>query len=156
LCPTFIEIDTNKGLYLHRTPGDIRNGHYYVDYDRKNLIEHYSSVRTIDLEQLKSEYLQLLNMSKEEVIKNSPLKMLIHDPIPKYYSTWANGESSPENVRNIIYAIKDKPYWSGLLPGVASEYVGFGTNQLPDEVISSWSYIRNMTTLIRYLNHQSE
>jgi len=151
LCPTFIEIGTNKGLYLHRTPGNIRTGHYYVDYDRSNLIDHYSSVRTVNLAALKEEYRQLMNTPKEELTRNSPLKSTSLVEYPAYYSKWSGGPSTDESVRRIIDALKDKPYWPGSLPGVSSEYVGFGPNQLPDEVISSWSYIRNMTTLMNYI-----
>ena len=151
LCPTFVEIGTNKGLYLHRTPGNIRTGHYYVDYNRSNLLGHYSSVRTVDLGALKEEYQQLMNMPKEELTKNSPLKSTALVEYPKYYSRWSGGASTDENVRRIVDALKDKPYWPGPLPGVSSEYVSFGPDRLPDEVISSWSYIRNMTTLMNYL-----
>ena len=154
LCPTFIEIGTNKGLYLHRTSGNIREGHYWVDYDRSNLIEHYSSVRTIDFGQLKSEYEELLRMPVEEVTKGSPMRTVELVPYPKYYSRWLVAEPTTENVRKIISALKDKPYWPGPLPSVSREYIGFGPDRLPDEVISSWSFIRNVTTLIHYLEKQ--
>ncbi|MCL2027457.1 MAG: pectate lyase [Bacteroidales bacterium] len=151
LCPTFVEIGTNKGLYLKRTPGDIRTGHYYVDYDRTNLITHYSSVRTVDLAALKAEYQELMNTPVEELTRNSPLKSTTLTEYPKYYSRWTNGASTEENVRRIVGELQNKSYWPGPLQGVASEYVGFGPNRLPDEVISCWSYIRNMTTLMNYL-----
>ena len=151
LCPTFVEIGTNKGLYLHRTPGDIRTGHYYVDYDRSNLIDHYSSVRTINLSALKEEYQELMNTPTEELTRNSPLKSTELVEYPKYYTTWNSGAPTEENVRKIVDALKNKPYWPGPLPAVSSEYVGFGPDRLPDELISSWSYIRNMGTLMNYL-----
>ena len=156
LCPTFVEVGTNKGLYLHRTEGDIRTGKYYVDYDRENLIDHYSSVRTIDLARLKKEYEELLNVPAEELTKNSPLKSTTPVTLPKYYSRWNSGEPTEENVRAIVAALDGKDYWPGKLPGVSSEYVGFGPDRLPDEVISMWSYIRNMTTLIGYHEKQKK
>ena len=150
LCPTFVEIGTNKGLYIHVT-GNIRNGYYWVDYDRSNLITHYSSVRTVDLARLKAEYESLLSMPVEEAIAGSPLKTTELVPYPKYYSQWTSGPATAEHVREIVGALKGKDYWPGPLPGVSNEYVGFGPDRLPDEVISSWSFIRNMTTLIQYL-----
>lgn len=155
LCPTFVEKGTNKGLYLHRTPGDIRTGHYVVDYDMTTpLITHYSSVRTVDLARLKEAYNKLLNTPVEEMLKSSPLKSTELVEFPKYYSQWTNGEPTDENVKDIVAQLKNKEYWPGGLPGVSSEYVGFGPDRLPDEVISSWSYIRNMTTLINYLQNK--
>lgn len=38
LCPTFVEVGTNRPLYLHNDPD-----HYWVDYDYHGLITHYSS-----------------------------------------------------------------------------------------------------------------
>lgn len=67
LCPTFVEVGTNRPLYLHNDPD-----HYWVDYDYHGLITHYSSTRAIDLQSLKDEYQHLLSLSKEEVTKDSP------------------------------------------------------------------------------------
>ncbi len=151
LCPTFVEIGTNRGLYLHRTPGDIRTAHYYVDYDRSNLITHYSSVRTVDIARLEERYEALSKMPVEQATAGSPLLSSAITPYPKYYSQWTAGPSTPQNVRGIVASLGAKSYWPGELPGVSSEYVGFGPDRLPGEVISSWSFIRNMTTLMRYL-----
>ena len=43
--PTFIELGTNKPLYVHREGSNVVNGRYYVDYDPKNTLAHYSSFR---------------------------------------------------------------------------------------------------------------
>ncbi len=61
--------------------------------------------------------------------------------------------STEENVQNIVSALETGDYWPGGLPGVSNEYVGFGPDRLPEQVISCWSYIRNMTTLIDYLKN---
>ena len=58
LCPTFVEVGTNRPLYLHNDPD-----HYWVDYDYHGLITHYSSTRAIDLQSLKDEYQHLLSLS---------------------------------------------------------------------------------------------
>lgn len=63
----FVEVGTNRPLYLHNDPD-----HYWVDYDYHGLITHYSSTRAIDLQSLKDEYQHLLSLSKEEVTKDSP------------------------------------------------------------------------------------
>ena len=151
LCPTFVEVGTNKGLYIHVVGTIHDGGHYYVDYDRTNLIGHYSSVRSIALKRLKAEYESLLKMPVEEATKGSPLKTTELVPYPKYYSHWTSGPATAEHVREIVSALKGKDYWPGPLPGVSNEYIGLGPDRLPDEVISSWSFIRNMTTLIQYL-----
>ena len=154
LCPTFVEIGTNKGLYLHRTLGDIRTGHYYVNYDRTDLIEHYSSVRTVDLARLKAEYQSLLQMPVEEATKGSPLKTKELTPFPKFYSPPTLRADAEEQVREIISVLGAKNYWPGSLPGVSSEYIGLGPDRLPEEVISCGAFIRNMTALIHYIEKE--
>lgn len=59
LCPTFVEVGTNRPLYLHNDPD-----HYWVDYDYHGLITHYSSTRAIDLQSLKDEYQHLLSLQR--------------------------------------------------------------------------------------------
>jgi PelA/Pel-15E family pectate lyase len=156
LCPTFVEIGTNRGLYIHRTPGDVRTGHYFIDYDRADLVTHYSSVRTIDLAELKAEYERLTSTPVERLTAGSPLRSTEAVPYPRYYSPWNAGAPTEENVRGIVAALKTKDYWPGARPGVSSEYVGLGPDRLPDEVISCWSYIRNMTTMIEFLRDGGE
>ena len=54
--PTFIEIGTNKALYVHREGSNVVNGRYYVDYNPKNTIGHYSAFRRVDLPALRKQY----------------------------------------------------------------------------------------------------
>ncbi len=54
--PTFIEIGTNKPLYVHREGSNAVNGRYFVDYNPKNTIGHYSAFRRVDLPGLRKQY----------------------------------------------------------------------------------------------------
>ena len=38
--PTFIELQTNRALYVHRRGSNVVNGEYYVDYEPKRGIGH--------------------------------------------------------------------------------------------------------------------
>ncbi len=152
LCPTFIEKGTNEGLYLHRKGRSLKEGGYYVDYDKSDLIDHYSSVRSIPIARLKAQYEALRNMPAEEATRNSPLLGKNPAPYPKYYSRWMNGRPERDNVLSILDRIEEKPYWPGTPPSMSKQWVGLGPREQPEEVISCWSYIRNMTTLIRFLD----
>ncbi len=151
ICPTFVEIGTNKGLYLHREPGDIRTADYWVDYNPTNLITHYSSIRTIRIDALKKEYEYLISAPVEEVTKDSPLKNTGLVPAPKYFID-VPAPASTEQVARMLTEVRQKSYWGGPLPGVSSEYVGFGPDRLPSEVISTNIYSRNMMSLISFLD----
>ena len=47
--PTFVELGTNDGLYMHRYGSNIHNGAYYADKDYTNTISHYSAGRAINI-----------------------------------------------------------------------------------------------------------
>ncbi len=47
--PTFVEVGTNRPLYVHREGSNVVNGRYYVDDNPKNTIQHYSSFRAVDV-----------------------------------------------------------------------------------------------------------
>ena len=47
--PTFIELGTNKPLYVHREGSNVVNGRYFVDYDPANTLGHYSAFREVDV-----------------------------------------------------------------------------------------------------------
>jgi PelA/Pel-15E family pectate lyase len=54
--PTFIEIGTNRPLYVHRIGSNVVNGRYYVDHDPRGTLGHYSSFRRIPLDALSRRY----------------------------------------------------------------------------------------------------
>lgn len=160
LCPTFVEVGTNKALYLHR------NGNkYWVDYDPNNLITHYGSVRKIPIQNLRDEYEALLKQPIEEATKDSPFfnRTKNHEDIkqPEYHGFYFGHKAirnpNKEQVHNVIKSLNQRGYWPLTeLPLVALENPGFSDAPLPDELISIWTYMANMTTLINYLQNNKE
>jgi PelA/Pel-15E family pectate lyase len=71
--PTFIEVGTNRPLFLHRTGSNVKNGRYVVDYTPGNPLGHYSSVRSIDTASLRQELERLRGLSSEQLKDASPL-----------------------------------------------------------------------------------
>jgi hypothetical protein len=47
--PTFVELGTNKPLYVHRRGSNVVNGKYYVNYDPAKTPGHYSAFRRLDV-----------------------------------------------------------------------------------------------------------
>ncbi len=72
--PTFVEIGTNKALFVHRRGSNVVNGEYYVNYDPTDTIGHYNARRSIDVPKLRAEYAALKAMPGAEAAKDSPLK----------------------------------------------------------------------------------
>ena len=148
LCPTFVEVGTGKPLYLHRG-----GGKYRVDYDPHDLITHYRSYRTINLGPLKDQYRTLMEMSAKEATADSPFlgDKARQRHFPAYASRGSGIQEDPDRIRALVEALDSKPYWPGRLPGVSHENPGFSDAPLPQECISTWTYMQNMTHLINYL-----
>lgn len=71
--PTFVELGTNRPLFLHRRGSNVVNGEYYVDANPNNTIGHYGSTRQIDVAQLRQQYADAKALPPTEVTKGSPL-----------------------------------------------------------------------------------
>jgi hypothetical protein len=173
--PTFVEIGTDRPLYVHRRGSNVVNGAYYVDYDPANTIGHYSAFRRVDLPRLRRLYEEAKAMRGPEATKGSPLVpgagMV---PLPRFF-TWTDGaapapESDPARIAAELtpdgawiapLGFNSHPY-SG--PGAATvapgdfsrTHVGdtTDTSPFPDETIKGISvaaYVRNMGVLIRAL-----
>lgn len=148
LCPTFVEVGTNKPLYLHRA-----DGKYWVDYDPHDIITHYKSYRTINIGPLRQQYEELLATPVEEAVKDSPFigKGAKQREYPEFYSSGSGRKEDEAAVKALVDQLKVKDYWPGNLPGVSRENPGFSDAPLPSEVISTWNYVQNMTRLINYI-----
>jgi pectate lyase-like protein len=71
--PTFIELGTNKPLYVHREGSNVVNGRYFIDYNPRNTIAHYGSFRRIDVADLRQRYQQAKALAPADAAKDSPL-----------------------------------------------------------------------------------
>jgi PelA/Pel-15E family pectate lyase len=179
--PTFVEIGTNRALWLHRTGSNNTNGHYWADYNPAHLIEHYSSTRAIDVPALRREYQQLKAMPVAEATKDSPLKPGPAQALPRFYLTPALAENSDRNlegqtadVAQLVRSLNAQGYWPTELKVTSHPYRGpspaavapgdFGSTRVGDETdtspyidphpvmgISTGAYIENMEKLIAAL-----
>jgi hypothetical protein len=178
--PTFVEIGTNKAIYVHRKGSNVKFGSYYVDYNDKHLLSHYGGKCRVQLDELKAEYKRLAVLLPEEVTKYSPLK-----------SEQFKGEGSPQSyydlnrnnfpmrvsetmVKEIIGSLDAQNRWLSPHASVSHPYIGDGQRQEPtdefastnvgDETdtspyrdtsdqlyLSTGDYIRNMKMLINFI-----
>jgi PelA/Pel-15E family pectate lyase len=85
--PTFIEIGTDRPLYVHRRGSNVVNGEYYVDYNPERTVGHYGSTRAIPLAALRQRYAALKARPAAEVARSSPLAAKNLVPLPRYFAT---------------------------------------------------------------------
>ena len=173
--PTFIELGTNRPLYVHREGSNVVNGRYYVDYDPKNTIAHYSSFRRVDVAGLRKQYAEVKATPPADLMRVSPLSPGVGMmPLPRYVAVERSGGP---NVSEVMSSLTPQGYWLAPLgynshpftrqgtpqvaPGDFSRtYVGddTDTSPYPDPMlrgISTEAYIRNMSVLIRALSPES-
>ncbi len=169
--PTFVELETNQPLYVHREGSNVFNGRYDVDHNPKNTIAHYSSFRRIDLVRLRKMYADAKALDPAFLAKASPLAPDAKAvQVPRLFVATA---TPPVEVKLVVDSLTAAGYWlvplgtnshpyrgdgpSTPVPGDFSQtHVGDAsdTSPYPDDTIkgiSTSSYIRNMSALIRWL-----
>ena len=167
--PTFVEVGTNKPLYVHREGSNVVNGRYYVDDNPKNTIQHYSSFRAVDVAGLRKLHAEAKSWSPAELARTSPLSAGVK-PLPRYFAAQRPTSVAPASV---IAALNAEGYWLSPLGSNSYVYRRDGsktpapgdfsqtavgddsdTSPFPDPSlvgISTGAYIRNMGVLIRAL-----
>jgi len=180
--PTFVEIGTNRPLYIHRRGSNVVNGAYTSDYDPRNTVGHYSSFRQIDVDGLRRRYQQTRALPRAEAIKGSQLLAGPGSiPLPRYFAVTeprppdaASTVRADEAVARLVGSLNGQGYWPAELGTTSHPYRGDGSKQAApgdfsqtlagDETdtspyrvdhllgISTAAYIRNMSVLIRHLD----
>jgi len=177
----FVEVGTNRPLYIHRQREGVEDGHgiYWTDYDHENTIS-YGGKSNLDrrIDAIRSELRRLETISSEEAVKDSPLRIGKHaggeTPQKEYFSRMHSSEvPEPGEVSDILNAIDKKGRWlstgevisdpytvdeQGRPSNTAIRSVEFDHTTIPDstdqQYISTNVYIRHMTTLLNYIQHQ--
>jgi PelA/Pel-15E family pectate lyase len=178
--PTFIEIGTNRPIYVHRRGSNVHNGEYYWDYSPEATIGHYSAFRAINVQALRREYEELRATPPERVRATSPLFATEQVPLPRYFVSGGQAGSDLNaggggNPRELIRALNARGYWPTPLRATSNPYRGDGPREpvpgdyrtthvgdpsdtspyntdTPVTGISTATYIANMARLIQALN----
>ncbi len=141
--PTFVELGSNDGLYVHRYGSNIHNGAYYFDKDYTNTVSHYSAGRQIDIAGLEATYQMLSTMTDAavaELAARSPFKATgTLRALPKYFSirevdfpdlfTGAvmTTPAVPEaEVATLLNELGSRNYWTSPVPEIVNPYQGDG------------------------------
>ncbi|MET0535399.1 MAG: pectate lyase [Steroidobacter sp.] len=176
--PTFIELGTDKPIYVHRRGSNVFNGEYYADYTGQRPIGHYSSTRRIDIAGLRKRYEEAKAKPVAELTKQSPLFpgsgvtelprffATVYEPLPKGdIKTLAS---------TAVGALNATGYWPAPLTMTSRPYRGdgakesskgdFATTQVGDDSdtspypdpnpvsgISTAEYMKQMNVLIQSL-----
>ncbi len=176
-CPTFVEIGTNKPLYVHREGSNVVNGLYYADQSFENLLKHYGQYRRIRIKALHDNYEALLKMTVEEATKGSPLLEKGLVPLPKYFMIADGMPMAEKDVDDVIKELNSRGFWPVPLKITANAYIGDGPatggettayattdvgdkydtspyeDKNPKTGITTKSFVDNMAVLINFLEY---
>jgi hypothetical protein len=173
--PTFIELGTNRPLYVHREGSNVVNGRYYVDGNPKNTLAHYSAFRRVDVAGLRKQYAEAAAMPLAVAIKGSPLAPGAGVvPLARFFAVEASGGTT---LSEVLAGLNQQGYWlaplgynshpftrNGSAEKAAGDYsqtyVGdeTDTSPYPDEAlrgISTAAFVRNVSVLIRSLDREA-
>lgn len=177
---TFVELGTNKPVYVHRKGSNVIYGRYYHDYNDEKLLSHYGGKTRIAIDRLRNEYNRLAALSPEEATKDSPLKeeRFLKEGTPGDYfrpdQDFSRFVPDEKQVRSVITSLDSENRWLIKHASISNPYIGDGKKkELTDEFasvnngdetdtspfrdpsdqeyISTGQYITNMNILIRFL-----
>ncbi|MEZ0244650.1 MAG: hypothetical protein ACAH11_14845, partial [Sphingomonas sp.] len=131
--PTFVELGTNRALWLHRRGSNVFNGEYYADYEPGNLIGHYSSTRGIDVPALRREYETLKAIPGDVIAKDSPLRLGPARPLPRYFlidepsTSDLNTAEGKRNPATLVRTLNPEGWWPTELRATSNPFTGNGS-----------------------------
>lgn len=142
--PTFVDVATNKPLFVHRKGANVTYGFYYADSSDKNLLRHYGGKTVIALERLKEEYKRISALSPEEAAQTSPLKpeAFKDDGTPqKNYilkrTDYPFSDSAKTDVQQVIKALDTHNRWLVKHAMISNPFTGDGQNREATEDYAS-------------------
>jgi PelA/Pel-15E family pectate lyase len=141
--PRFVEIGTNRPVYVTRRGSNQKYGRYVLTYDDSQLLGHYGMRSNLDIDRLKREYESVLEIPVEELTKNSPILTGKFEgdgtgvtPQHFYDLNRTSFDTVPDaaRVRGIINALDEQNRWLVTNMNTSNPYIGEGQNQeLTDE-----------------------
>ena len=176
--PTYIELQTNRPMYVHRRGSNIVNGEYYIDYNPERPIGHYGQTRKINTAALRKHYEDALKADVQVLAKNSPIAPgtgIVE--LPRFFADRYAPPAEkdlPGQVRGSLSSLNKTGFWPAPLPQTSHPYKGpstkaevqgdFGTTHVGDDTdtspytdtaktvsISTQEYLRNMNVLVQGL-----
>jgi len=130
--PTYVEIGTNRPIYVHRRGSNVVNGEYYWDYSPEATLGHYSAFRNVDTAGLRRDYEALLRTDPAELVAKSPLTAADPPPLPRYFVsgglTGSDLNAGQRDARplDIIRSLNRDGWWPTPLVATSNPYIGPG------------------------------
>ncbi len=169
IVPKFVELNTNKPIFIHRKGTNINFGSYYYDSHDNNIVIHYPCKKIINLKNIERQYELALN---KQVSKNNDqyLHYPISDDLIKQFHLIENflqlqsdlifnmGSSkiTVEKVQEIILKLDEKFRWLTSDVFISNPYLDETITGDADSDLFSVSYVGNKFDTSTYPNNTCE
>jgi PelA/Pel-15E family pectate lyase len=135
--PTFVELGTNKAIYVHREGSNVVNGRYYHDYSPEKTLLHYGAFQRLDVPALRQRYAAVKALPVADIVKASPLTPGAGlRPLPVFFTVDTAGQDGPPTGRpdrpglrtaaEVVAALTAEGYWLAPLRMTSHPYRGDG------------------------------
>jgi PelA/Pel-15E family pectate lyase len=178
----FVEIGTNKPIFVHRRGSNVIHGEYYYDYKDDKPVRHYGAKTRVNIDALRKNYERVAAMSVEEATKDSPLLVGRHTAVLPPQAAYSHsfsgiGRNKPgdDAVKKVIEALDSKNRWLSKHSQTSNPYIGDGvkteltdeyaeghvgdktdtspySDESEQEYITTRTYINNMRVLMNYVS----
>ncbi|MCL4814845.1 MAG: pectate lyase [Vicinamibacteraceae bacterium] len=136
--PTFVELGTNRAVYVHREGSNVVNGRYYADYDPARTLVHYSGFQRLDVPSLRRRYQEVKALKPADVAASSPLTPGAGlKPLPRFFTVRLDQDGRPRpaggraatplTAAEVVGALNTEGYWLAPLRMTSHPYRGDGS-----------------------------
>lgn len=180
--PTFVELGTNRPIFIHRRGSNAISGRYYTDHNPADTVGHYSSFRSVDTTALRTRYEAALAKAPAELLATSPLRPNAPREMPARIVSRGGGGggrgnagAGGERIAQLVSTLNAAGYWPAVLRSTSHPYKpGAPTTPTPGDFsranvgdeydtsphpatsqvmgISTSTYIGNVATLLRHVD----
>lgn len=172
VCPMYIEIGTNRGMYTYKVGSNVVNGRYLSNYSLPGKLAF------LKIKKIRERYNQLKSMSVDQSTADSPFKTYAKAYVfPEYVELTLKKKPTSQEVGKLLGNLVNGEYWLSPIAATSNPYIGDGSMEIVPGVnvgrqagdkydtspftpnpeimgITTKSYMQNVSLLIAYLKNR--
>ena len=172
VCPMYIEMGTNRGLYTYKVGSNVMNGRYVSSYSLPGKLAY------LNIRKIRERYNQLKSNTVEQATANSPFNTFAKAYIfPDYTELNLKKKPTQQEVTKLLGDLVNGEYWLSPIAATSNPYIGDGSMEVVPNVnvdrqagdkydtspftpdpeimgITTKSFMQNVSLLITYLKNK--
>ena len=129
VCPMYIEISTNRGMYTHKVGSNVMNGRYVLSYSLPGKLAFLKTQKILE------RYNQLKSMPVEKAMMDSPFKTYGKTfQFPQFIELSLKKMPAPQEVEKLLGGLINGEYWLAPIECTSNQYIGDGSMEIVPDV----------------------